>query len=250
MNPFVLDARSIPHHVAIIMDGNGRWAEGRGFPRLEGHKEGAKTVRRIVTVARKLGLRALTLYAFSEQNWLRPEEEVDGLMHLLREFLKGEKKSLLENHIRLDAVGNLGRLPKAVRTVLDAVRSATKEGDGMTLTLALSYGGREEIANAARELAVEVLGGRLRPHEVTCEALRKRMPSLRVGDPDLVIRTGGEQRISNFLLYGLAYAELVFTRVQWPEFSEKDLVEAIASYQGRERRFGNIDADRGTATVH
>jgi undecaprenyl diphosphate synthase len=233
-----VEARNLPGHVGIIMDGNGRWAQVRNQPRQAGHREGAAAVRRIVRTARRLGLRALTLYAFSEQNWARPEEEVDALMQLLREFLLTERDEILDNGIRLNAVGNLGRLPSLVRAVLDPLRAASAENGEMVLTLALSYGGREEIAHAARELAKAVAAGRIKPDDVTPEALRAHMPSLTVGDPDLVIRTGGERRISNFLLYGLAYAELYFADVLWPDFAEKDLFAAIASYQRRERRFG------------
>jgi len=222
------------------MDGNGRWAQLRGQPRVAGHREGSRTVRRIVRAARRLGLRALTLYAFSEQNWARPDEEVDALMQLLRDFLVSERDEILGNGIRLNAVGNLGRLPAIVRAVLDPLREESGTNPEMTLTLALSYGGREEIAAAARELAVEVAQGKLRPEDVTEQALHRKMPSLSVGDPDLVIRTGGERRISNFLLYGLAYAELHFADVLWPEFMETHLYEAIASYQQRERRFGLV----------
>ena len=235
--PFV-EARNLPGHVGIIMDGNGRWAHVRGQGRAAGHREGAAAVRRVVRAARRLGLRALTLYAFSEQNWSRPEEEVDALMMLLRDFLLNERDEILDNGIRLNAVGNLGRLPALVRAVLDPLRRDTESNGQMTLTLALSYGGREEIAHAARELAKAVAAGRIRPDDVTPDALRAEMPSLSVGDPDLVIRTGGERRISNFLLYGLAYAELYFADVLWPDFSEKDLYAAVGSYQGRERRFG------------
>jgi undecaprenyl diphosphate synthase len=236
----LVEARNLPSHVGIIMDGNGRWAQLRGRPRVDGHREGSAAVRRIVRASRRLGLRALTLYAFSEQNWARPEEEVDALMHLLREFLLSERDEILDNGIRLNAVGNLGRLPALVRAVLDPLRDDSEASSEMTLTLALSYGGREEIAAAARELAADVARGRLRPEDVTEQALRGRMPSLAVGDPDLVIRTGGERRISNFLLYGLAYAELHFADVLWPDFAEADLYEAIASYQARERRFGLV----------
>jgi len=231
----LVEARNLPSHVGIIMDGNGRWAQLRGQPRVAGHKEGAQAVRRIVRAARRLGLKALTLYAFSEQNWARPEEEVDALMVLLREFLLSERDEILDNGIRLNAIGNLGRLPSLVRAVLDPLRAESEDSDRMTLTLALSYGGREEIAAAARELAEEVRDGRIDPDDVTTERLRSRMPSLAVGDPDLVIRTGGERRISNFLLYGLAYAELHFADVLWPDFGAADLYEAIASYQVRER---------------
>ena len=233
-----VEARNLPGHVGIIMDGNGRWAHVRGQARAAGHREGAAAVRRVVRAARRLGLRALTLYAFSEQNWSRPEEEVDALMMLLRDFLLNERDEILDNGIRLNAVGNLGRLPALVRAVLDPLRRDTESNGQMTLTLALSYGGREEIAHAARELAKAVAAGRIRPDDVTPDALRAEMPSLSVGDPDLVIRTGGERRISNFLLYGLAYAELYFADVLWPDFTEKDLYAAVGSYQGRERRFG------------
>jgi undecaprenyl diphosphate synthase len=236
----LVEARNLPSHVGIIMDGNGRWAQLRGRPRVEGHREGSRAVRRIVRAARRLGLRALTLYAFSEQNWARPEEEVDTLMLLLRDFLLSERNELLDNGIRLNAVGNLGRLPAVVRAVLDPLRDDSASRTEMTLTLALSYGGREEIATAARELAADVASGRLSLEDVTEHALQKKMPSLTVGDPDLVIRTGGERRISNFLLYGLAYAELHFADVLWPDFDAPDLYEAIASYQSRERRFGLV----------
>lgn len=236
----LVEARNLPSHVGIIMDGNGRWAQLRGQPRVEGHREGSRAVRRIVRAARRLGLRALTLYAFSEQNWARPEDEVDALMLLLRDFLLSERNELLDNGIRLNAVGNLGRLPGVVRAVLDPLRKDSEAKTEMTLTLALSYGGREEIAKAARDLASDVADGRLRPEDVTERALHERMPSLRVGDPDLVIRTGGERRISNFLLYGLAYAELYFSDALWPDFGAKDLYDAVASYQGRERRYGLV----------
>jgi undecaprenyl diphosphate synthase len=236
----LVEARNLPAHVGIIMDGNGRWAQMRGLARAAGHREGAAAVRRVVRAARRLGLTALTLYAFSEQNWARPEEEVDALMELLRDYLLSERGEILETGIRLNAIGNLGRLPALVRAVLDPLRQETESNDRMTLTLALSYGGREEIALAARELAKAVAAGRIRPEDVTPDALHAQMPSLAVGDPDLVIRTGGERRISNFLLYGLAYAELHFADVLWPDFSERDLHAAIASYQRRERRFGLV----------
>jgi undecaprenyl diphosphate synthase len=235
-----VDAKNLPAHIGIIMDGNGRWAQLRGKPRVEGHREGSRAVRRIVRAARRLGIRALTLYAFSEQNWARPELEVDALMQLLREFLLSERDDILDNGIRLNAIGNLGRLPAVVRGVLDPLRRESSDHDAMTLTLALSYGGREEIATAARELSREVALGTRSLDEITEHTLREKMPSLAVGDPDLVIRTGGERRISNFLLYGLAYAELHFADVLWPDFTASDLYEAIASYQGRERRFGLV----------
>jgi undecaprenyl diphosphate synthase len=203
----------------------------------------------MVRACRRLGVKALTLYAFSEQNWERPEIEVDALMELLREFLLSERDEILGNGIRFNAVGNLGRLPGIVRAVLEPLKEASRDNDAMTLTLALSYGGREEIAAVARELAKQVKEGSLDASEIDAELLRRRMPSLSVGDPDLVIRTGGEQRISNFLLYGLAYAELFFSNALWPDFSEHDLHAAIASFQGRERRFGLVGGDPRLLTI-
>lgn len=235
-----VEGKNLPRHVGIIMDGNGRWAELRGEPREAGHKEGSAAVRRVVRAARRLGLDALTLYAFSEQNWARPVGEVDALMGLLREFLVSERGEILENDIRLVAIGDLSRLPDVVREVLDPLRNASSCNDKMTLALALSYGGREEIAAAARQLAVEASAGLLDPTAITASTLGARLPSLSVGDPDLIIRTGGEFRLSNFLLYGAAYAELAFFDRLWPDFTEDDLFAAIGSFQRRERRFGQV----------
>lgn len=240
--PIVVEARNLPSHVGIIMDGNGRWAQMRGLDRADGHREGSLAVRRIVRAARRLGLSALTLYAFSEQNWARPGEEVDALWVLLREFLVSERDEILDNGIRLNAIGNIGRLPGIVRAVLDPLRQESADKTEMTLTLALSYGGREEIAQAARVLASRVAAGECSPEEITTDALHGLMPSLTVGDPDLVIRTGGEHRISNFLLYGLAYAELYFEDALWPDYDAQQLYAAVASYQQRERRFGLVGA--------
>ncbi len=237
----LVEARNLPSHVGIIMDGNGRWAQKRGKARHDGHREGSQAVRRTVRAARRLGLRALTLYAFSEQNWARPEDEVDALMDLLREFLVSEHDEILTNGIRLNAVGNLSRLPPVVRELLDPLREDSSKNVEMTLTLALSYGGREEIAQAAQDLARQVAAGTIEPEGVTVEALRARIPSVAVvGDPDLIVRTGGERRISNFLLFGAAYAELYFADVLWPDFQADHFFAAIASYQARERRFGLV----------
>jgi undecaprenyl diphosphate synthase len=235
------EARNLPLHIGIIMDGNGRWAQQRGHDRVVGHREGSNAVRRIVRACRKLGMKGLTLYAFSEQNWARPELEIDALWELLREFLLSERDEILGNGIRLNAIGNVGKLPALVRTVLEPLKKESVTNDQMVLTLALSYGGREEIAGAAKEVARRVAQGSMTEDEITTEMLGSLMPSLAaVGDPDLVIRTGGERRISNFLLYGLAYAELFFSDALWPDFGEEDLYQAIASYQGRERRFGKV----------
>jgi undecaprenyl diphosphate synthase len=236
----LIEGRNLPHHVGIIMDGNGRWAELRGERREAGHKAGSAAVRRVVRVARRLGLDALTLYAFSEQNWARPPGEVDALMGLLREYLVSEWDEILGNGIRLVAIGDVSRLPGPVREALDPLRDASSRNGAMTLALALSYGGQEEIATAARELAQEAVAGRIAPAQIDVAALAARIPSLAAGAPDLIIRTGGEQRISNFLLFGAAYAELAFTDRLWPDFTEDDLFAAIASYQRRERRFGRV----------
>ncbi len=238
----LIEAKNLPRHIGIIMDGNGRWAELRGEPREAGHKAGSRAVRKIVRASRRLGLDALTLYAFSEQNWARPQGEVEALMGLLHEFLVSERDELLDNDIRLVAVGDVSRLPPFVREVLDPLRDASSDRRKMTLALALSYGGREEITAAARELARAAQRGEIDPATIDVASLGARIPSLGAGDPDLIIRTGGELRISNFLLYGAAYAELSFFDVLWPEFTEDHLYAAIASYQQRDRRFGRVES--------
>jgi undecaprenyl diphosphate synthase len=236
----LIEARNLPRHVGIIMDGNGRWAERRGDPRSEGHRAGSHSVRRIVRLARRVGIDALTLYAFSFQNWARPDDEVAALMMLLQEYLLSERREIVDNGIRLAAVGELDQLPAEVRAVLDGLCAESAANRRMTLTLALSYGGQEEIAAAARELASLVAGGQLAVADITVDALAARIPSLRGGAPDLIIRTGGETRLSNFLLFGSAYAELFFSDRLWPEFTEDDFFTAIASYQRRQRRFGQV----------
>ena len=236
----LIEARNLPRHIGIIMDGNGRWAQQRHEPRSSGHRAGSHAVRRIVRVSRRIGLDALTLYAFSFQNWDRPEDEVCALMSLLQEFLIDERDEIMDNGIRLNAVGELDQLPRPVRAVLDTLIADSSQNDAMTLTLALSYGGQEEIARAAKELALEVAAGRLDANDIDVSMLRGRIPSLEVGEPDLIIRTGGETRLSNFLLFGSAYAELFFTGQLWPDFTADDLFAAIASFQARERRFGLV----------
>ena len=239
--PFV-EGRPLPRHVGIIMDGNGRWAVSRGERREAGHKAGSAAVRKVVRAARKLGVQALTLYAFSEQNWARPEGEVDALMGLLEEFLTSERDEILTNGIRLVAIGDLERLPPSVRAALDPLARDSYENERMTLALALSYGAREEIAQLARELAERARSGVLDPATIDAALVASRIPSLGVGDPDLILRTGGEQRLSNFLLYGAANAELLFSERLWPDFEETDLYEAIATWQERIRRFGPTDS--------
>jgi undecaprenyl diphosphate synthase len=224
-------ARPLPRHVAIIMDGNGRWAQARGLPRVAGHREGAAAVRSVTRAARRLGLEALTLYAFSMQNWSRPADEVEALMLLLVEFLEKEQQELLGNAIRLNAIGDLARLPAGVRERLEAVRLATAGGQAMTLTLALSYGGREELVHAAQ---VAAASGR----PIDEAAMEAGLWTRGLPDLDLLVRTSGERRISNFLLWQAAYAELYFTDTHWPAFDERELLTAVADFQARQRRFG------------
>lgn len=241
-------AGGVPAHVAVIMDGNGRWAEERGLARLAGHREGAQAVRAVTREARRLGIRYLTLFAFSSQNWDRPAVEVRGLMALLADYLTTEREELLGNGIRLEAVGELERLPAFVRMPLAALRAASAGNQGMQLTLALSYGGREELVHAARALATDVAQGRLAPGDIDEAALARRLWTRDMPDPDLIVRTSGEKRVSNFFLFQLAYAELHLTDLTWPDFREKALCEALLDYQGRQRRFGRLAAPHVSGT--
>jgi undecaprenyl diphosphate synthase len=235
-----VSARRLPTHVGIILDGNGRWAQLRGLPRTEGHRRGSEAVRRVVRASRRLGIGALTLYSFSAQNWARPQEEVDLLMELLREYLLSERAEILDNGIRLAGVGDIERLPSRVRDTLHELESASAANEGMVLALALSYGGREEIAAAARVLATRAARGEVDPGTITEASFDAIVPSVAPGQPDLIVRTGGELRLSNFLLWGSAYAELHFTDRLWPDFDADDLYRAVADYQGRQRRFGGL----------
>ena len=233
-------AKPLPRHVGIIMDGNGRWAEAKGWPRLEGHREGSKSVKEITRCARRVGIQALTLYAFSSQNWTRPPTEVAGLMDLLREYLIKERAEILDNGIKLNAVGELARLPAQVRDPLDELRAVSAKNTGMVLTLALSYGGREELVNAARRLALKVEAGKLKASDIGEQELAAELWTADLPAVDLVIRTSGEQRISNFLLWQSAYAEFVFTDALFPDFRVSQLLECLEAYQRRERRFGQV----------
>jgi undecaprenyl diphosphate synthase len=246
----LVDVSRLPQHVAIIMDGNGRWAQARGKPRTVGHERGADAVRATMRAARRLGIPALTLYAFSEQNWDRPQAEINALVDLLCECLVSERDELVDNDIRLSAIGRLHKLPKHAQSRLQSLTSDTESHTGMTLTLALSYGGREELIDAARALAIKAERGDLDPNDIDEAAVAGLLPSMDVGPVDLLIRTGGEQRISNFLLWGSAYAEFFFTDELWPDFCANSLYYAIEAYQGRERRFGLVpDVERDTATA-
>jgi len=224
------------------MDGNGRWAQHHGRPRLDGHRAGAESVRDITRAARQLGIEALTLYAFSSQNWARPVEEVTGLMQLLRDFLIDERAEILDNAIRLEALGDIERLPPLVKEPLDELRAASAGNTGMTLTLALSYGGRESIARAVRAAVSDALAGTLRPEDLDVDRFTGYLPTAALPPLDLLIRTSGEQRISNFMLWEIAYAELVFVDVQWPEFRREHLHRCLEEYAARERRFGLTSA--------
>ena len=228
----------VPRHIAIIMDGNGRWAETRGRPRYEGHAYGARSVRKIVTAARESGVEALTLYAFSVQNWERPDVEVERLMELLLDYLVSERETILKNGIRLQGIGQVERLPPKVLRQLRFLEEESADHSDMVLTLALSYGSREEIVEACRAIARDVAAGRLSPEEIT-EAVVDRYTFTNGLPPlDLLIRTSGELRLSNFLLWQAAYTEIVVTDVLWPDFDEPEFFRCIETFRGRERRFG------------
>jgi undecaprenyl diphosphate synthase len=228
----------IPHHVAIIMDGNGRWAKQRGLPRIEGHRRGVETVRSIINAAKDQGIRYLTLYAFSVENWKRPQDEVGALMSLLEYFLKRELATLVKNQVRLLTIGRTQDLPEMVRRQLDIAIAATAHFTEHTLVLALNYGSRTEIVDAARAYAAAVAAGTVHLNDNSWETFARHLYTGGLPDPDLVIRTSGEYRISNFLLLQAAYAEFVYTPVLWPDFTPADLAAAVDAYSRRERRFG------------
>jgi undecaprenyl diphosphate synthase len=236
MNPFT----SIPQHIAIIMDGNGRWAKSRGLPRGEGHRAGAESVREAIDACKELGVKFLTLYAFSSENWNRPQTEVSALMILLEKFLKSRAPDLMRQNVKLDVIGQIDRLPENTRQTLRRVMEQTAENDSLTLVLALSYGSREEITAAARKLAQGVTEGRWKPEDITPELLASHLDTAAMPDPDLLIRTSGEMRVSNFLLWQISYAEMVIVDTFWPDFRQGDLFEAVKEYQKRHRRFGGL----------
>lgn len=235
-----IDKKRLPTHIAIIMDGNGRWAAKNSLMRVAGHKAGVEAVRDVVTACRELGIRYLTLYAFSVENWLRPGAEVNALMRLLREFLKKELKTMLDNDIRLVSIGNIDALPKIVRKDLLETIEKTSKKDGMVLNLALSYGGRDEILRATRLILEAFQNGKLSSEQLDQQLFSRYLYTSEIPDPDLLIRTSGEYRISNFLLWQTAYTEFYFTDVLWPDFRRRHLFDAIIDYQRRERRFGLI----------
>ncbi|MBN2497947.1 MAG: isoprenyl transferase [Deltaproteobacteria bacterium] len=238
MNAPRLDRHRLPHHIAVIMDGNGRWARQRGRPRVFGHRAGSKAVRRVVRACRRLGIEVLSLYAFSAQNWGRPADEVHHLMDLLGEFIIKEWQEIMERGIRVVHIGAIRRVPAEVRSRLKALELASQRNRDMTLVLALSYGGREEIVRGAQRLVSRAAAGKLRPADVDADCFSRALYTAGLPEPELLIRTGGERRISNFLLWQCAYTELFFTDVLWPDFKVADLRAAIIDFQGRSRRFG------------
>lgn len=233
-----IDKKRVPEHVAIIMDGNGRWAQSRGFERSAGHVEGVNTVRRITEIASEVGVKYLTLYTFSTENWNRPAEEVDMLMHLIVTAIERETPDLIKNNVRLTMIGDIERLPKFAAERLQRCFADTAHCTGLNLILALSYSARWEITRAVREIAMEVREGELLPEDINDETISMHLTTAGIPDPDLLIRTGGDFRISNFLLWQLSYAEIIITQHFWPDFTKQDFVDCIVSFQGRQRRFG------------
>ena len=231
----------IPSHIAVIMDGNGRWAKSKGLPRSKGHEAGVKALQEFIKYAGKLGIKYITIYAFSSENWLRPESEVKTLMDLLRKYLKNELKKSEETNIRYRFIGDLFRLDADIRDLIHNIEAFTKDKQGLSLNIALSYGGKDEIVTAARALATDVKEGRLTPDAINEEVFASKLLTYPTPYPDLLIRTSGEQRISNFLLWQLAYTEMVFVDTLWPDFSTKDLDFAINEFQNRKRRFGKVE---------
>jgi undecaprenyl diphosphate synthase len=230
----------VPRHVAIIMDGNGRWAKERGLPRLEGHRAGAESVREVMEACIELGVEYLTLYAFSSENWSRPATEVGALMGLLDRFLDEKAKDLDRQNVRLLAIGQLDRLPVKTRALIERIKARTANNTTMTLVLALSYGGREEIVTAARSLATDAVEGKISPSDIDGELFASRLQTAGIPDPDLLVRTSGEMRVSNFLLWQISYAEIVIVKKFWPDFRQGDLFETVQEYQRRHRRFGAL----------
>ena len=239
-SPVDLDTTNLPAHIAIIMDGNGRWAKKRLLNRINGHEKGSDTVRTMVRTCRELGISYLTLYAFSTENWQRPKIEVDALMTLLKKFLHSEQKEMIERDIRLRVIGQIDRLPAKVREALHTTMAATKDNTSMTLILALSYGGRAEITRMVQEVGQKIKHGEIDLNAINDDLIADHLYTRDIPDPDLLIRTSGEMRISNFLLWQIAYSEIFVTPTLWPDFSRDELLEILKDYQNRERRFGRV----------
>ncbi len=232
--------RKVPRHVAIILDGNGRWAKAKGMPRNYGHVEGAKTVEVICEEAYRMGIQYLTVYAFSTENWNRPKDEVDALMKLLRNYMKNCLKTAEKNRMCVRVIGEKSRLDEDIRVRIEELEEATRDNDGLHFQIAINYGGRDEIVRAARKIAQKAAGGELKPEDVTEDMLDAHLDTAGIPDPDLLIRTCNEQRISNFLLWQLAYTEFYFTPVAWPDFTKEELIKAVEAYNHRNRKYGGL----------
>lgn len=235
-----VDPKRLPRHIAIIMDGNGRWAKKKMLPRVEGHRRGVKTVDKIVTQCTEMHIEALTLYSFSDENWNRPRAEVNALMKILDQYLRKELERMKRENIRFNTIGRTHEMPQSIQQLLRHACETTRSNDGLTLTLALSYGGRQEIIDAVKKISRQVQEGSLSIEDIDDAVMESNLYTHDLPEPDLLIRTSGEKRISNFLLYQMAYTELHYTQVLWPEFTEDDLLKAIIDFQNRERRFGMI----------
>lgn len=244
-----IDPDRLPAHIAVIMDGNGRWAQARNLPRVSGHRAGIESVRAVVEGSAELGIKALTLFAFSTENWKRPKDEIDALMQLLMDYVDRELNTLLENNIRFIPIGRLYQLPPEVQTKLDEARRATSRCNGLRFFIALSYSGRADITDAVRRIAQDVATGRLQPDEISESTIDAYLYTAGAPDPDLLIRTSGEQRISNFMLWQSAYTELWFTPILWPDFRKRHLYMAILDFQRRERRYGGVKPVKMTGAV-
>jgi undecaprenyl diphosphate synthase len=245
-NPIPLSAFATPRHVAIIMDGNGRWASARGLPRGEGHRRGVEALRKTVRAAGEMGISFLTIFSFSAENWSRPPSEIRDLMGLLRRFIRNDLAELHQNRVKVRVIGERGDLDPDIRRLLEEAEELTKDNDGLTLVVAFNYGARQEIARAAARIAALVKDGVLDPAAVNADLLGQNLDAPDLPDPDLIIRTSGEQRLSNFLLWQAAYSELVFVPTYWPDFDRAALEGAIAEYHRRERRFGGLIAQTGS----
>ena len=240
------DGFDTPRHVAIIMDGNGRWAAARGLPRVEGHRRGVEALRKTVRAASELGISVLTIFSFSSENWSRPQSEIRDLLALLRRFIRNDLADLHKSNVHVRVIGERDDLPTDIRALLEEAEDLTKHNEGLMLVVAFNYGARQEIARAARRLALEVLEGRLSADDITPDLLARHLDQPDLPDPDVIIRTSGEQRLSNFLLWQAAYSELVFVPIYWPDFDRAALEGAIAEYRRRERRFGGLIAQTGS----
>ncbi|MBN1847296.1 MAG: isoprenyl transferase [Deltaproteobacteria bacterium] len=235
-----IDSKNLPKHVAIIMDGNGRWAKKRALNRIRGHEEGTESVRVVVRTSREIGISWLTLYAFSEENWKRSRLEIDALMGILKRFLKSELEEMLENNIRFNTIGRIDKLPTDIQGIIRKTIEQTSQNNGMVLSLALSYGSKQEILRAVQDIAARVEAGVLSPKAITEQTISDSLYTVGIPDPDLLIRTSGEYRVSNFLLWQIAYSEIYIAPVLWPDFRKEEYLGAIEAYQKRERRFGAV----------